>query len=133
MVHRLGNSEEKSGDSSVKPAPRKCDVPGCTYMTPESCSNANEQRSELSLHIDMSHKLTKRVNNPEEEENKRAENVNKLEAKLERPSVLMPSSDSQWKLFVHKWTLYREACKLDNETAKYQLYNTLGEELSLKV
>ena len=99
------------------PASRKCEIQGCDYEMPEGINTFTDQREELQLHLTMVHQIgmgsgkveaarrneSGDVEDNEEEDTENSSFGNRYTAKLERPTLTMPSSQKQWSLFKHRW------------------------------
>ena len=87
MVHRFQETKVNSSIlNSSTLSPRNCEVINCEYKTPEWCQTREEQRSEMTLHVEMNHRG--------KEEKSEEKGSNKMMAKMERPTVLDPLSET---------------------------------------
>ena len=83
----------------MAPAPIKCSVDGCQFVTPNNCPDWDKMLKTLELHTAAAHGVVTNAapaNNP---------STPRLE-KLPRPTFTLDMSQSEWSFTEAQWTAY---------------------------
>ena len=131
------------------PPPAKCEVDGCEYSTDPSIPTYTDRRQELLLHVQMNHlaKQNSHEKNKSKKKKKKSSGKNKnstssdsedeersrFAARMERPRIEGPYSQSQWARIKHDWGSYIVACKLGKRESFFQLMACLEESLKQRI
>ena len=97
-----------------------CRVKGCNfgpdggvYMSHPECTTYMARREDLTYHFNVDHGGVASIKRENTEERMRPEKE-KVQTKLDRPSIRNHATDIEWTLFKAKWERYVEASGLED-------------------